>query len=156
VAEHPWRISGAQATGCSPIAAAFKAGSDVIRPVRPDTVAKSLAIGDPADGYYALDVVRSSGGEMDHVSDDEIAEAMLLLARTEGIFAETAGGVTIAVLTKLAREGRIAPDERTVAVISGHGLKTLPVLAERAGPTHTIAPTLDAFHAALNLQETLA
>ena len=156
VAEHPWRISGAQATGCSPIAAAFKAGSDVIRPVRPDTVAKSLAIGDPADGYYALDVVRSSGGEMDHVSDDEIAEAMLLLARTEGIFAETAGGVTIAVLTKLAREGRIAPDERTVAVISGHGLKTLPVLAERAGPTHTIAPTLDAFHAALDLQETLA
>ena len=155
VDERPWRVSGAQATGCSPIATAFKDGTDAIRPVRPDTVAKSLAIGDPADGYYALDVVRRTGGAMDDVSDAEIAEAILLLARTEGIFAETAGGVTVAVLAKLARQGAITDDERTVAVISGHGLKTLPVLAGRLGPTHTIAPTLDAFHAATELTKAL-
>jgi threonine synthase len=148
-----WRISGAQATGCSPIATAFKAESEVIRPVRPDTVAKSLAIGDPADGYYAIDVVQRTGGAMDDVSDAEIADAMQLLARTEGIFAETAGGVTVAVLAKLAKAGRITADERTVAVISGHGLKTLPVLKGKAVPTHTIRPTLDDFHAALGLQE---
>jgi threonine synthase len=151
-----WKISGAQATGCSPIAAAFKSGVDAIRPVRPDTVAKSLAIGDPADGYYALDVVHRTGGAMEDVSDAEIADAILLLARTEGIFAETAGGVTVAVLAKLAAAGRIDAAERTVAVISGHGLKTLPVLAGRAIPTHTIPATLDAFHAALGLQEVSA
>ena len=151
----PWRVSGAQATGCSPIATAFKGGTDAIRPVRPDTVAKSLAIGDPADGYYALDVVRRTGGAMDDVSDSEIADAIVLLAQTEGIFAETAGGVTVAVLRKLARQGLITADERTVAVISGHGLKTMPVLADRLGPTHTIAPTLDAFSAALELTEAL-
>jgi threonine synthase len=151
-----WKISGAQATGCSPIAAAFKSGVDAIRPVRPDTVAKSLAIGDPADGYYALDVVHRTGGAMDDVSDAEIADAILLLARTEGIFAETAGGVTVAVLAKLAAAGRIDAAERTVAVISGHGLKTLPVLAGRATPTHTIPATLDDFHAALGLQEVSA
>ena len=151
-----WKISGAQATGCSPIATAFKSGVDAIRPVRPDTVAKSLAIGDPADGYYALDVVHRTGGAMEDVSDAEIADAILLLARTEGIFAETAGGVTVAVLAKLAAAGRIDADERTVAVISGHGLKTLPVLAGRATPTHTIPATLDAFHSALGLQEVSA
>jgi threonine synthase len=151
----PWRVSGAQATGCSPIATAFKDGTDAIRPVRPDTVAKSLAIGDPADGYYALDVVRRTGGAMEDVSDREIADAILLLAQSEGIFAETAGGVTVAVLAKLARQGAIAADERTVAVISGHGLKTLPVLEDRAGPTHTIAPTLESFHAALDITEAL-
>ena len=144
-----WRISGAQATGCSPIAAAFQSGSEVIRPVRPDTIAKSLAIGDPADGYYALDVVHRTKGAMDHVSDAEILDAMTLLARTEGIFPETAGGVTIAVLAKLAREGQIDPDEQTVAVISGHGLKTLPALEGRLAPTHTIPPSLDAFNAAI-------
>ena len=151
VAERPWRISGAQATGCSPIATAFKSGADAIRPVRPDTIAKSLAIGDPADGYYALDVVHRTGGAMDDVSDDAIRDAITLLARTEGIFAETAGGVTIAVLAKLAGAGKIRPDERTVAVISGHGLKTLPALEGRLAPTHVIAPTLDEFHAALGL-----
>ena len=153
VEEKPWKISGAQATGCSPIATAFKSGAETIRPVRPDTVAKSLAIGDPADGYYALDVVHRTGGAMDHVSDDEIADAITLLARTEGIFAETAGGVTVAVLAKLAAAGQVAANERTVAVISGHGLKTLPVLQGRAIPTHTIKPTLDAFHDALGIQE---
>jgi threonine synthase len=155
VAERPWRVSGAQATGCSPIAAAFKGDTGAIRPVRPDTIAKSLAIGDPADGYYALDVVRRTGGAMEDVSDAEIADAILLLAQTEGIFAETAGGVTVAVLAKLAAAGAIDPDGRTVAIISGHGLKTLPVLAGRAGPTHTVAPSLDAFHAALELTEAL-
>ena len=156
VEEKPWRISGAQATGCSPIATAFKNESDTIQPVRPDTIAKSLAIGDPADGYYALDVVRRTGGAMEDVSDAQIADAIQLLARTEGVFAETAGGVTIAVLTKLAAAGAIAPDERTVAVISGHGLKTLPVLRERVGPTATIRPTLDDFSTALDLQEATA
>ena len=149
----PWRVSGAQATGCSPIATAFKTDADTIRPVRPDTIAKSLAIGDPADGYYALDVVHRTGGAMEDVSDAEIADAIQLLARTEGVFAETAGGVTIAVLAKLAAAGAITPDERTVAVVSGHGLKTLPVLAGRVGPTHTIRPSLDDFHAALELEE---
>ena len=153
VDEKPWRISGAQATGCSPIATAFKTGADTIRPVRPDTIAKSLAIGDPADGYYALDVVNRTGGAMEDVSDTEIADAIQLLARTEGVFGETAGGVTIATLAKLAAAGVVEPDERTVAVISGHGLKTLPVLQGRVGPTHTIRPTLDDFHAALDLEE---
>ena len=153
VDQTPWRISGAQASGCSPIAAAFKSGVDAIQPVRPDTVAKSLAIGDPADGYYALDVVHRTGGAMDDVSDAEIADAIVLLAKTEGIFTETAGGVTVAVLGKLAAAGRIDPGERTVAVLSGHGLKTLPVLRGRAVPTHTIRPTLDDFSAALGIQE---
>ncbi len=156
VDQKPWRISGAQATGCSPIATAFKSGVDAIKPVRPDTIAKSLAIGDPADGYYALDVVHRTGGAMDDVSDDEIAEAIVLLAKTEGIFTETAGGVTVAVLAKLAAAGRIAPEERTVAVLSGHGLKTLPVLHDRAVPTYTIRPTLDDFSAALGFQEATA
>ena len=151
VEDKPWRISGAQATGCSPIATAFKSESDVIRPVRPNTIAKSLAIGDPADGYYALDVVHRTGGAMDDVSDEEVADAIGLLARTEGIFTETAGGVTVAVLAKLAAAGRIEAGERTVAVLSGHGLKTLPVLAGRVGPSHTISPSLDDFHAALGL-----
>ena len=150
---HPWRMSGAQATGCSPISTAFKSDSDTIRPVRPDTIARSLAIGDPADGYYALDVVRGTGGVMEDVSDDEITEAIMLLARTEGIFTETAGGVVIATLARLARAGGIEPNERTVAIISGHGLKTLPVLADRVGPTHTITPTLDHFNAAVGFQE---
>ena len=153
VEDRPWRISGAQATGCSPIATAYKTKADTIRPVRPDTVAKSLAIGDPADGYYALDVVDRTGGAMDDVSDSQIADAIQLLARTEGIFAETAGGVTVAVLAKLVAAGAITPRERTVAVLSGHGLKTLPVLAGRVGPTHTIRPSLDDFHAALALEE---
>jgi threonine synthase len=103
------RVSGAQARGCSPVATAFAAGLDVVRPVKPDTIAKSLAIGNPADGPYALDVVRSSGGSFGSVSDEEIVEGIRLLARTEGIFAETAGGVTIATLAQLAHQGRSAP-----------------------------------------------
>jgi threonine synthase len=153
VAERPWRVSGAQATGCSPIATAFQDGSGAIRPVRPSTVAKSLAIGDPADGYYALDAVQRTGGFMEHVGDEEILEAIRLLAGTEGILAETAGGVTVAVLAKLARAGRIERSERTVAVISGTGLKTLEALSGRLGPTWTIVPRLDDFDAALELKE---
>ena len=118
-------FNGAQATGCSPVARAFSAGHDVCKPVKPDTIAKSLAIGNPADGPYALDLARRTHGSVDSVSDDEIREGIRLLARTTGIFTETAGGVTVAVLEKLARRGDIDPSERVVAVITGEGLKTL-------------------------------
>jgi threonine synthase len=147
------RVSGAQALGCSPIARAFLDESDTIRPVKPDTIAKSLAIGNPADGYFALDVVRSTGGGMSAVTDGEIVEGMHLLARTEGIFAETAGGVTIATLKQLAHEGVIRPDERVVVYITGHGLKTLEAVSPTSGPTATITPSLDAFHEAFDIEE---
>jgi len=147
------RVSGAQALGCSPVAQAFIEGSDTIRPVKPSTIAKSLAIGNPADGYFALDVVRSTGGGLAAVTDDEVVEGMRLLARTEGIFAETAGGVTIATLKRLAAEGVIRPDERVVVYVTGHGLKTLEAVAPQCGPTATIAPTLDAFRAAFDIEE---
>ena len=153
VDEKPWKVSGAQATGCSPIATALKDGTGFVKPVRPDTLAKSLAIGNPADGYYAIDAVRRTGGWMEDVSDSELVDAIGLLARTEGIFAETAGGVTIAVLKKLAEQGRVEPSERTVAVVSGLGLKTLPVIADRVGPSFTITPALDDFQSALTLKE---
>ncbi len=144
------KVSGAQATGCSPVARAWLDGSDTIKPVKPSTIAKSLAIGNPADGYFALDAVRQTGGGLAAVDDDEIVEGIRLLARTEGIFAETAGGVTIATLKRLAEQGIVRPDERVVAYITGHGLKTLDAVAPTAGPTATIAPTLDAFHAAFD------
>jgi threonine synthase len=147
------RVSGAQALGCSPIATAYLEESDTIRPVKPDTIAKSLAIGNPADGYFALDAVRTTGGGFAAVTDGEIVEGMQLLARTEGIFAETAGGVTIATLKKLAADGVIRADERVVVYITGHGLKTLDAVTSVAGPTATIAPTLDAFHAAFDIEE---
>jgi threonine synthase len=147
------RVSGAQALGCSPIAAAFLSGSDTIKPVKPDTIAKSLAIGNPADGYFALDVVRSTGGGMSAVTDEEIIDGMKLLARTEGIFTETAGGVTIATLKKLTEEGVIRPDECVVAYVTGHGLKTLEALTDTVGPTATIAPTIDAFTSTFDIDE---
>ncbi len=146
------RISGAQAAGCSPVATAFQSGSDVIRPVKPDTIAKSLAIGNPADGYYALDIVRKSGGGFGSVSDAEVLDGIRLLAQTEGIFAETAGGVTIATLAKLARDGVIHKNEKTVAYVTGNGLKTVEVLASNTGPTITIDPSLDTFFEFLNSQ----
>jgi threonine synthase len=130
------------------VATAFATGSDHIRPVKPTTIAKSIAIGNPADGVYALDVVRASGGALASVSDAEIVDAIGLLARTEGIFAETAGGVTIAVLAKLAAAGVIRPDEQVVAYVTGHGLKTLDAVAAFCRPTVTIAPTVAAFTAA--------
>jgi threonine synthase len=118
-------FNGAQAAGCSPVAQAFEAGHDFCRPVKPDTIAKSLAIGNPADGPYALDLARRSGGSIDSVTDDEVRQGIRLLAQTTGIFTETAGGVTTATLRKLAERGDIGPDERVVAVITGDGLKTL-------------------------------
>jgi threonine synthase len=150
------RISGAQALGCSPVATAFAHGEDFVRPVRPNTIAKSLAIGNPADGPYALDAVRSSGGAVEAVTDEEIVDAILLLARTEGIFAETAGGVTVAALAKLAAAGMVRRDERVVAFITGNGLKTLDAVAGVVGPTATIRPTLEAFAAAVDTEDHLA
>jgi threonine synthase len=146
------RVSGAQAEGCAPVARAFLDGAHAVRPVRPRTIAKSLAIGNPADGWYALDAVRSSGGALAAVEDEEILDGIRLLARTEGIFAETAGGVTIATLAKLAAQGVVRRDERVVAYVTGHGLKTVEAMADSAGPTATIAPTLEAFAAAVDLE----
>ena len=143
------RISGAQAVGCSPVATAFAEGTDAIRPVKPNTIAKSLAIGNPADGWYALDTIRSSGGSCAAVTDDEVLDGIRLLARTEGIFAETAGGVTIASLVKLVNQGVVRSDERVVVMVTGHGLKTVEALSGSVGPTATIAPTLEAFAAAM-------
>jgi threonine synthase len=147
----PPRIYGAQATGCSPVAAAFKAGHDVVRPVRPDTIAKSLAIGNPADGPYVLDVARRTGGAVEDVTDAEVVDGIRLLARTEGIFAETAGGVTVAVLAKLVREGLLDPAAETVVFNTGQGLKTLDAVSAAVGPKGPIEPTTEAFHA---LEET--
>src|SRR5579884_4181092 len=140
-------FSGVQAQGCSPVASAFAAGQDFCRPVKPDTIAKSLAIGNPADGPYALDLARRSGGSIEAVSDEEIVEGIKLLARSTGIFTETAGGVTTAVLAKLARAGAIDPGERVVAVITGDGLKTLDC-ARGTFETRVIEPTLASFEAA--------
>jgi threonine synthase len=140
-------FNGAQAAGCSPVASAFEAGQDFCRPVKPDTIAKSLAIGNPADGPYALDLARSTGGSIDAVSDDEIREGVKLLARTTGIFTETAGGVTTAVLRKLALRGDIDASERVVAVITGEGLKT-PECARGTFEAWEIEPTASAFEEA--------
>ncbi|TMK85861.1 MAG: pyridoxal-phosphate dependent enzyme, partial [Actinobacteria bacterium] len=128
------RVSGAQALGCSPIATAFAEGVDYVRPVKPDTIAKSLAIGNPADGIYALDEVRSSGGAFGAVSEGEIVEGIRLLATTEGVFTETAGGVTIATLARLAADGVVRPDERVVAYVTG-------------------APTMEAFAGAFDIED---
>jgi threonine synthase len=129
------------------VASAFEAGQDFCRPVKPDTIAKSLAIGNPADGPYALDLARRTGGTIEAVSDEEIVDGIKLLAQTTGIFTETAGGVTTAVLAKLAREGQIDRDERVVAVITGDGLKTLDC-ARGTFETWQIEPRLDAFEQA--------
>ncbi len=147
VADRDYQVFGAQATGCSPVAQAFRAGHDVIRPVKPDTIAKSLAIGNPADGPYALDVVRRTGGAIADVSDDEVIEGMKLLAQTEGIFAETAGGVVVATYRKLLAEGLIDPAAETVLLNTGDGLKTLDAVAPTSQPTFTISPSFDDFEA---------
>jgi threonine synthase len=145
----PVRVSGAQPEGCSPVAAAFAAGADWVRPVKPSTLAKSLAIGDPADGYYALKVVRRTGGTVASVTDAEVLEGIRLLAGTEGIFAETAGGVTIATLAKLARSGLVRDDERVVAYVTGNGLKTVDAFGGRLGATATVPPSYEDVAAAL-------
>ncbi len=147
------RVSGAQAEGCSPVATAFNEGSDTIKPVKPKTIAKSLAIGNPADGYFALDAIRKSNGGCASVTDDEIVEGIKLLAATEGIFGETAAGVTVASLRKLAEEGVVTPDERVVAYVTGHGLKTLDAVAPTTGPTATIEPTIESFTEHFEIKE---
>jgi len=140
------KIYGAQPTGCNPITSGIKSGSDTHRPVRkPNTIAKSLAIGDPADGYFAIKVMRETGGWGEDVTDEEIAEAMLLLARTEGVFAETAGGVTLAVTKKLIEQGRIPRDEEIVICITGNGLKTQDAVTEYLAKPAVIKPALEEF-----------
>ncbi len=147
VEDKPVKIFGAQASGCSPVSVAYKAGVDAIRPVKPDTIAKSLAIGNPADGIYVLDVARSTGGAVEDISDEEVREGILLLARTEGIFTETAGGTTVGVLKKLVETGQLDPTAETVVINTGMGLKTLDAIADRVGPAATIAPSYAAFQA---------
>jgi threonine synthase len=137
-------MNGAQAEGCSPVATAFAAGTDVCRPVKPNTIAKSLAIGNPADGPYAVELAQQTGGSVDAVTDDEIRAGIKLLAETTGIFTETAGGVTTAVLAKLAARGDIDPAERVVLCITGDGLKTIDC-ARGTFDVHEIDPSVEAF-----------
>lgn len=139
------RIYCAQPDGCSPIAEAILTKSDAIRPVKPDTIAKSLAIGNPADGYYAKDVIHETGGWAEKATNDEIREGIKLLARTEGIFTETAGGVTVACAKKLIEQGRIARNESIVLAITGNGLKTQEAIQESVGEPKLIEPKLDSF-----------
>ena len=145
VEDKPVKIFGAQATGCSPVSSAYKSGTDAIRPVKPDTIAKSLAIGNPADGIYVLDICRETGGAVEDITDDEVRQGILLLARTEGIFTETAGGTTVGVLKKLVETGQLDTSLETVVINTGMGLKTLDAVADEVGPAATIKPTYAAF-----------
>ena len=149
VSSTPWRIHGAQATGCSPITTAQKAGLDFFKPVKPNTIAKSLAIGTPADGFYALKVMKETGGAGEDVTDDEIRDGIRMLAECEGIFAETAGGVTVGVAKKLVAQGKIPADESVVLCITGNGLKTLDAVDGHAGVTREIRPSLREFESVL-------
>jgi threonine synthase len=142
VPETEWKVFGAQSAGCDPIATAFEQGWDVIKPVKPTGIAKSLNIGNPADGPYALDAIRRTGGSVGRVGDDEIVQGIRDLARTTGIFAETAGGVTIAVLRQLVADGRLDRAKETVVLNTGEGLKTLDPLEPVVGPTHRVQPSL--------------
>ncbi len=144
------KMVGAQAEGCAPVVNAFREHSFDVRPVRPNTIAKSLAIGNPADGYYSLKIVDQTGGALEAVTDAEVIEGIRLLARTEGIFAETAGGVTVGVLKKLAAAGAVDPDELIVVYVTGNGLKTVEAVADHVTPPLRIAPTLGAFEAAFS------
>jgi threonine synthase len=154
VEARPYRMFGAQASGCAPIATAYREGRDVVQPVRPATIAKSLSIGDPADGGYALESVRRTGGAMSHVDDDTIVAGIRLLAASEGVFAETAGGVTVGCLRALLDDGLLDPAAETVLLNTGDGLKTLDALPERARPLPSVAPTVEAFRAAVHLPGT--
>ena len=149
-------LFGAQATGCSPIATAFASGADVVTPQRPNTIARSLAIGNPADGSYVLDELRAHGGDCGSVPDSEILECIGLLAETEGIFAETAGGVTVASLRQMINRGTIDRDKSIVAIISGHGLKTLDAIVDSATVSSTITPSLAAAEEALRFHQLVA
>jgi threonine synthase len=141
-----YTIHGAQAAGCAPISAAFKRGTDIVKPVqKPDTIAKSLAIGTPADGYYAIHVMRETGGGAEDCTDEEIVEGIRLLAECEGIFAETAGGVTVACARKLIETGKIPADETAVLCITGHGLKTQEAILGKCGEARLIRPSLREF-----------
>jgi threonine synthase len=149
------RFSGAQAEGCSPIAKAFKEKRDFIEPVKPNTIAKSIAIGNPADGIYAVEIANKTNGNIETVTDAEIIEGMKLLAETEGIFTETAGGTTVAVLKKLVEAGKIDPEETTVVYITGNGLKTQEAIQSHIGEPLTIDAKLDSFESALERSRTL-
>ncbi|UKD59285.1 threonine synthase [Amycolatopsis sp. FU40] len=145
----PYKVFGAQATGCSPVSTAYRNGHDVVQPVKPDTIARSLAIGNPADGPYVLDVVNRTGGAIEDVTDEEVVEGIRLLARTEGIFTETAGGVTVATAKKLVETGKLDPDAETVLLITGDGLKTLDAVENHIGPKATVPPSAEAVAKAL-------
>ena len=149
VDEKPYRVSGAQPAGCRPVAQAFRDGADEVRPVKPDTVARSLAIGNPADGGFALQVARKTGGAIEWCTEEEIVEGIRLLAETEGVFTETAGGVTIANLKRLVDQGVIRPEEEAVAYVTGNGYKTVEALAATARPSIHVRPDIDEFLAAL-------
>jgi len=141
----PVKFFGAQATGCSPISTAVKAGNADVEPQRPATIARSLAIGNPADGHYAIKAINASGGWAEDISDADVVESIQLLAETEGIFTETAGGVTVGAARKLYEQGRIAPDETTVLCITGNGLKTTDVLVGQYAVEEAIAPKISQF-----------
>jgi len=147
------KIHAAQASGCAPVTTAIKEGRDFIKPVIPNTIAKSIAIGNPADGYYGIKTVNESGGYGEDVSDDEIVECIKLLAQTEGIFAETAGGVTLGVARKLIAQGRIQPEDVTVLAITGNGIKTQEAVMEKVGSPVVIDPRLSAFQDLFNGKE---
>src|SRR4051812_2329493 len=150
IPEHKVRISGAQAEGCSPVVTAWRDKSDIIKPVKPHTLAKSLAIGNPADGLYARGIIEKTGGAGETVTDEEIVEGISLLARSEGVFTETAGGVTIGSLKKLAASGKIRPDEVTVAFITGNGYKTQEAVLEKATKPIVINPSIAEFREIYN------
>jgi threonine synthase len=153
VEEKPYRVSGAQAEGCRPVAQAFQDGADEVTPMKPDTIARSLAIGAPADGLFALQTARATNGVIEWCTEREIVEGLLLLAETEGVFTETAGGVTIANLKRLVEQGVIHPEEETVAFVTGNGYKTVEALEPHIEPTFHVSPDLDEFLAALDRED---
>jgi len=155
VDETPYHVHGAQATGCSPITTAQKAGRDFFKPVKPDTIAKSLAIGTPADGFFALKVMKETNGAGEDVTDDEIREGIKMLAECEGIFAETAGGVTVGVAKKLIASGKIPAKDSVVLCVTGNGLKTLDAVNGHVGKPREIKPSLREFEELLKSKPTL-
>ena len=156
ISDSAWHIHGAQATGCNPISSAEKAGMDFFKPVKPNTIAKSLAIGTPADGFYALKVMKETGGHADDVTDDEVRDGIRMLAECEGIFAETAGGVTVGVAKKLIASGKIPANDSAVLCITGNGLKTLEAMVGHVGQTREIRPSLREFEAMMKDEEKVA